>query len=76
MIRETKFYECDDTEDLVDVLNLIKHTWNYGRTVIDLTGDYYWLREPMKFDIEDRVTVNFNGLNLKPVDDGVEIRRI
>ena len=76
MIRETKLYECEDTDDLLDAFNLMKERKDGGRTHIELTGKFYPIERPLKFDVDDRVTLNFNGLGIFENGEGAVIREV
>ena len=69
MIRKTELLECDDEEDLTDAARYCAARTDGGRTVIKLTGcKPYHLAEPLYFPSSARVTVDFNGLEVRGSD--------
>ena len=68
MLRRTEFFECEDTEDLLDALESANARSDGGRSIIKLTGTWYVSDKPMFFEPEARITFDMNGLGIYPAN--------
>ena len=75
MLRETKFFECDNTDDLLDALNFFRARTDGGRTEIALTGEVYCLGEPLLFGLDSRISIDFSNYVIRCDGDGLIIKR-
>lgn len=74
MLRETRVFECDCSDDLVDALTFARGRTDGGRTEIRLDKSCtYSGIDPMIFTGVERVTLDMAGLAFMPNGDGWKI---